>query len=358
MKKLLQSLVPRKNQFVGVDIGTYSIKAVEVRVFDGQAEVVSQHIFQTPSGVWTDQFDEEALVVALSQLGVSVKEVIACIGGEKVISRGVRFPLMNDRELASAVEIEIGKFLPISTEQMVVRHVRMDSPDNLGGKNSTTRDFSGPQSEGQNVLLLAVPTATVYQYHSIFSRAGMTVTALDLQAFALWRVFGRKISGTVAIIDIGARTSNFVVVKNGLIRFIRLLPVGGEGLTKSIVDSLGVDIAQAQQLKEEASVARDSEIYLKGDMPHRVGDVLREGLTEFVKEVRRSLSFCSAQEGLNVEKIILSGGTSRLNGITDYCTEMLEMQAELGAPDTVMPEPNFNPIYSVALGLAMRGIEQ
>jgi len=60
MKKFLQRLAPRKNCFVGVDIGTHAIKAVEVKVFDDQVEIVSQCSFPAPAGVWTDQFDEEA----------------------------------------------------------------------------------------------------------------------------------------------------------------------------------------------------------------------------------------------------------------------------------------------------------
>jgi type IV pilus assembly protein PilM len=356
MSGLFQRLVPRKNHFVGVDVGAYAIKAVEVKLFDSHAEAVSLRSFPTPPGVWTEQFDEEALVAALRQVYPPLPEVISCIGGEKVITRGVRFPVMSDRELATAVEIEIGKFLPISTEQMIVRHVRLSGGD-LEPAKGGTRDYSSIQSEGQNVLLLAVPASTVYQYHSIFSRAGMTVTAFDLQAFALWRVYGRQSTGTIAIIDVGAKTSQFVVVKNGAIRFVRLLPVGGENLTRSIVDALGVDPNQAQQYKEQASVARDSEVYQQGGMLQRVGDVLREGLTEFVKEVRRSLSFCSAQEGLNVEGIVLSGGTSRLKGITDYCQEMLELKTAIGTSDAVTPDLNFDPAYAVALGLAMRSIE-
>ena len=185
----------------------------------------------------------------------------------------------------------------------------------------------------------------------------MTVTAFDLQAFALWRVFGRDLAGTVAIIDIGERTSQLVVVKNGLIQFIRLMPVGGETLTKVIADTFSVDVGQAKELKEESSVARDSEIYLQSGVPQRIGNALREGLTELIKEVRRSLNFCSAQEKLSVERIILSGGTSKLNGITDYCQEMLGLKTEIGVPQVGLPGKNFDPVYAVALGLAMRGME-
>jgi type IV pilus assembly protein PilM len=377
MNKLMQKLVPRKNHFVGVDIGAYSIKIVETRILDNEVEIVSQHCYPSIPGVWTDNFDEEALVVALNQGAIPLNEVISCIGGEKVITRSSRFPVMSDKELAGVVQIEISKFLPVSKEQMEIRHVRLDQGPGIQASKKAAMDFT--EGAGQRVLLLAVPSATVYQYHSIFLRAGMTVTAFDLQAFALWRVFGGDLAGTVAIIDIGERTSHLVVVKNGSIQFIRLMPVGGETLTKAVADTFSVDIAQARELKEESSVARDSEIYLQSGVPQRIGNALREGLTELIKEVRRSLNFCSTQERLNVERIILSGGTSKLNGITDYCQEMLGLKTEIGIPQAglpgqnaslrlnskgkifdiqaEMPEQGYDPVYAVALGLAMRGME-
>lgn len=377
MNKLMQKLIPRKNHFVGVDIGVHSIKIVETRVLDNDVEIVSQHCYPSIPGVWTDNFDEDALVVALNQGIIPLNEVIACIGGEKVIARNSRFPVMSDKELAGAVQIEIGKFLPVSTEQMEVRYVRLDQ--DLGIQASKKAASDNTDGAGQNVLLVVVPSATVYQYHSIFLRAGMTVTAFDLQAFALWRVFGGDLAGTVAIIDIGERTSELVVVKNGAIQFIRRMPVGGETLTKAVADTFSVNITQAQELKEDSSVARDSEIYLQSAGPQRVGNALREGLTELIKDVRRSLSFCSTQEKLCVERILLSGGTSKLNGITDYCQEMLGLKTEIGIPQAglagqhaslrlsstgkifdikaEMSEQGYDPVYAVALGLAMRGME-
>ncbi len=355
MIRLLKNLIPRKTHFVGVDIGAFSTKMVEIKIYDDKVDVIAQRAYPSPAGVWTDSFNEEDLVLALGQVSSPLNEIVACIGGEKVITRSARFPAMNNKELVAAVELEIGKNLPISTEQMIIRHTTLATPsDELTGRGAAP-DFTGSQIEGQSVLLMAVPAATIYQYHSIFSRAGLTVTAFDLQAFALWRVFGENIAGTVAIVDFGAKTSRFVVVRNGTIRFIRQLPVGGETLTGSIVDALGLDKAQAQQYKDDSSVSRNSEIYMQGGPLRRIGDILRESLTEFVKEMRRSLSFCAAQEGLNVERIILSGGTSRLKGIADYCHEMLALETAIGVADAMLPDPNFDPSYAVALGLAMRG---
>lgn len=345
MKDLLQKILPRKNYFTGMDVGTSSIKVAEVRISDGMAEIVSLKKYPSPPGVWTDQFDEEHLVEVLSQVRTEgIHEVIACIGGEKVISRVVRFPLMSDKELAAAAEIEIEKYLSSPSDQFIFRYVRLDE--------GRTGDVG---EEGQNVLLLAVPAGTVYRYYGIFSRAGLTVTAFDLQAFALWRLFGRNTSGTLAVVDIGSRTSHLVITRNGRIRFVRVLPVGGSVLTRAIMDTHGVGASEAQQMQEDASLLRDNAWSLSGG--RQLAEILRGSLMEIAGEVQRSLNFYSVQDGSPVERLILSGGTSKLKGLPVFMQDVLGIPVSIGMVDLPLPGgEGFDPAYAIALGLAMRGV--
>jgi len=346
MKDFLQRILPRKNQFTGVDIGTNWIKVAEVRISGGTVDVVSLKKYPSPPGVWTDQFDEELLVEVLSQIGrQGLNEVITCIGGEKVISRVVRFPLMSDKELAAAAEIEIEKYLSSPSDQFIFRYVRLDD-----GKTG-----DGDGEEGQNVLLLAVPSSTVYQYYGIFSRAGLTVTAFDIQAFALWRLFGRNTAGTLAMIDIGSRTSHLVITRNGTIRFVRVLPVGGSVLTRAIMDTHGVEASEAQQMQEDATILRDNGQSWSGG--RQLAEILRGSLMEIAGEVQRSLNFYSAQEGSPVERLILSGGTSKLHGLPVFMQDVVGIPVSIGMVDLPLPGgEGFDPAYAIALGLAMRGV--
>ncbi|MDK2881435.1 MAG: type pilus assembly protein PilM [Clostridia bacterium] len=367
MKDLLQKILPRKNYFTGVDVGTSSIKVAEVRIDDGAVDVVSLRKYHSPPGVWTERFYEEHLVETLSQLhSEGLQEVITCIGGEKVINRVVRFPLMSDKELIAAAEMEMEKYPFSPSEQLIIRCVRLNRNEN----------GNAPGAEGQNVLLLSVPASTVYQYYGIFSRAGLTVTAVDAQVFALWRLFGREVEGTVAIADIGMSTSYLVIVRDGEIRFARLLPVGGNILTRSVMAAFGVEFAEAERMKEEAGVmpvnsggtqsegweqfaqyttiAVTEDRFLDG---MRLDYVLRDGLAEITRELQRSLEFYVAQEKVRVERLLLSGGTGKLRGVTDYLSGALQIPVELGIPDIEMAEGViFDPSFSVAVGLALREV--
>lgn len=342
MKGLLKRILPQKNHFVGVDIGTHKVKVAEVKVMNGIPEVTGLKCYPSPKGVWTDQFDEERLVITLKEVNnFQLKEVVTCIGGEKLISRIIRLPRMANKEIEAAARYEVEKFVPIPVNQLIIRPIPLDK----------FRD----QKEGENFLLLAVPSATVFQYHSIFSRAGMTVTSIDVKAFALWRLFGQTSAGILAIADIGAKTSHFVVVKDGLIKFVRLLPVGGNILTNLLMETYGVKFWEAQQIKEEAAVSLEG-----GQCNGTAGiirDILHEGVQEISGELNRSLEFCCHQENLKVERLILSGGTCKLKGIAPYLQNELKIPVEEGVPGLQHSEDGkFDPQYSIAVGLALREV--
>jgi type IV pilus assembly protein PilM len=362
MKKLFQKLLPKKNHFMGVDIGAYEIKAAEVKIIDGVPEVIALRRCPASPGVWTDELDEESLVLALEEIASpDLKEVITCIGGEKLVSRLTRLPRMSDRELETAARFEIEKFVPTPVDQLIIRYVRLDPEEEKERptpkikifipRTGETREISGNQEEGQNILLLAAPAATIYQYHSIFSRAGMVVTAIDLKAFALWRLFGRTEEECTAILDIGSKTSHLVLVKDGLIKFNRLLPAGGEILTGYISENLGVGPQEARQIKEEAAVTLDDQ----GDFSaSRISRVLQEVLPEITRELERSLDYC-VQENIAAKKLVLSGGTSKLTGLTGYLEDAFDLPVVIGIPSVEFSEPlTYDPAYAVAIGLALR----
>ncbi|MFX4260993.1 type IV pilus biogenesis protein PilM [Pelotomaculum propionicicum] len=311
MKNFFRRFLPEKKHFTGVDIGIDQIKVAELEVVDGTPEVTALRMRPSPPGVWSDSFDEEGLVQVLKEvLNPDCREVITCIGSEKTVCRIVRFPRMSEKELWSAVKLEVQKYVPTPAGQLVIRYVRLDrAGEGDGGKRTGKPAEAGVGQRLQDVLLLAVPLATVYQYHGIFSRTGFTVAALDLQAFALWRIFGRNTPGNTAMVDIGAKTSHFVLLRDGQIRFLRLLPAGSENLA------------------------------------------------EITKELRRSLDYYSTHEKISVEKIILSGGISNPGDLIENLNGNLRIDTEVGVPDVDFTgDELYDPAYAVSVGLALREV--
>lgn len=346
MKGLLQKLLPRKNRFIGIELGSCQVKLAELKVSDGLPLVASLKSMPSPPHLWSGEFDEELLVQILQGVTTGLpREVITCLGGESVIGRVVCFPLLCDRELETAAALEAEKFLPASARQFVIRQVRLG--EGLWGERG--------DAGGQLILILAAPLPTVYRFYGIFSRAGLLLTAIDHQAFALWRLFGRNSRGIAALLDLGHQVSHLVVVREGLICFARLLPLGGEKLTRALMEAMGVEAGEARRMKEEATVQLEGRH--QGSVGRRIGEVLRGGLMEIAGELQRSLSYFAAQERTVVERVVVSGGTSKLQGLVPFLEEVLGMTVMPGVVDLEMEgNTGYDPSFATALGLALRGV--
>lgn len=282
--------------FIGVDIGTSQIKSAEVQINDQGFEILSLQECPTPTG------SDDEMILALKKMIPGARQVITCAGGGDVVCRIVRFPRLKEKELEAAVRYEVESFLS-SPEKMIIRYVPLQP------------------GQGQELLLLAVQKETVYRYYKIFSMAGLMLTAVDLPAFALWRLFGRKTRDSRVIIDLGAKFTTIVLVNKGVIRLIRTLSAGGEDIENSAA--------------------------LSGTM-----ELFKNALAS---EIRRSLIYYSNQENVSVEKVILTGGTSKLAGISNYLQDVIDVPVARGMISDLQRR-EIDPTFAVAVGLALREV--
>ncbi len=312
LKKYLRNILPEKKHFTGVDIGEKHIKVAEVMVINGTPEVVALRTAPSPPEVWGDNLDEEALIKVLREiLNPNYREVITCISSEKVVCRIVQLPQMTEKELWSALRIEIQKYVPVPVSQLAIRYVKLGKTgESTGIKLGEGSGFAAVEQDLQDLLILAVPLTIIYQYHGIFSRSGYTVTAIDLQAFALWRVFAGNTQGGTAMLDIGTKTSHFVLIEDRVIRFIRLLPAGSE-------DPAGIS-----------------------------------------RELQRSLDYYSAYEKISVDRLLLSGQINNPEKLNKYLRRNLGINTTIGSPHIDFTGDDiYDPAYAIPIGLALREVK-
>lgn len=358
--RLLRKLAPKKTQFAAVDIGSYEIKLVEISTAEGYPVVKTTGKISTPPDTLGDLADEEALVVALNELVLTsemqLREVITTISGDKVVTRHIKLPVMPDKELETAIRFEVEKLIPVPVSELTIRHLKLGVTELNGEKN-------------QHLLVAAVPTSYIYDFYRVFARADLTVAAIDLQVLSLWRVFcgltpdsGSK--GTVGVMDIGAASTQFLVVRDGLLEFTRTLPVGGNLLTHSLAEYYSYELGQATQMKEEKGrLLSAEEAAATSEEEMQMDFSLRDGLSELVREIRRSIDFYNSQEGATpIERFVLSGGTVKLAGFREFMAEAMEVPVEFGNPglsgqpiDATTPEV-FDQAYAVVLGSALREV--
>lgn len=358
----------RFRRIIGLDIGTCFIKAVEARKAGGKLEITNFGVFPTPQGVISNGRVMDppkvanAVKEALNAGGIKGREVCAAVSGGEVIVRHVFFPRMPREELAQAVKWEAGAYVPYPVEEASIDFdvigAAHDSPDKI------------------EVMIVAAPKGLVASHVETMELAGVRPLFLDIQPITICRVFcDDKSKDAQFFVDIGGGTTDLVYSEQGVLRFTRIVNIGGNTFTEAIARATKLDFARAEELKRKVSLLGTDGAQGDGDIHQdmETGEALGEVAQRLAVEVRRSIDYCNAQARVRngghslIESVVLTGGGSSLNGLREYLEASLGLEVTVGDPlvnvtfsgNSHLAEDlaGYGTSLAVAVGLAYRGVD-
>jgi type IV pilus assembly protein PilM len=259
-----------------------------------------------------------------------------------VFTRTIKFPLLTDSEIASAVKWEAEQYIPIPLNEAVVQHTILSR-----NEKSTPPEVL--------VLLVAAPRATINKYVRVVQLAGLNVTAVETELVALTRSLA-PLDKTVLLIDLGAGSTNIAISKSGLLSFSRSIPIAGDAFTRAVSQGLGVTPQQAEEYKKTYGLDPSQ---LEG----KVSGVLDPVLRLVVDEIKKAISYYLTDEkGDSPSALFITGGTSGIPEMITMLTKLVGIEVMVGNPfskiktdpETAKKLAPYAPLYSVAVGLAMR----
>lgn len=336
-----------EKKLIGIDIGTASIKAVELKI-KNKKPVLSNYamikipINNDPAG---KTFSESFLVACLKRLLEEGKfsggDYFLSIQSFGALIALIKLPQVSEEDMAQAIQFEAHKYIPTSLDQVSLNWGIINDATNVNEKQ---------------VLLVAVPKNKIEKYEQIAKDAGIEIKSLEIESFSLVRSLVGNDAGKFVIVDIGSRVCNIVLVEKGEIKVCRNIDAGGKDITKSVSAGLSVDENRAENLKAS-----------KMDFLGQQSNIKLPSLDLITGEVRRVLVSYYQKEVIagTVDGIILSGGTSNLAGLEKYFSDTLGIRTQVGKPfgrisyDSKLEErlKEIGPQFSVAAGLALRGLE-
>ena len=174
----------------------------------------------------------------------------------------------------------------------------------------------------------------------------------------------------VVLIDIGGGTTDIAVLQGGSIRYTSVLPLGGNHLTSDIAVGLRTPLKQAEELKVQHGSASDSVIEndetievtcMGGRQPRKVSrkflcQIIQSRTEEIFTLVHKEIIRSGYRE-LMASGVVLTGGTSLLEGIAEIGERILDLPVRVGYPNSVggLSEIVKNPMYATAVGLVLYG---
>lgn len=236
---------------VGLDIGSSFIKACEVEAKGGKASLRGIAVVPTPPEAVANSEITDPVTLGktirqvLKQAGIKCPKVVTCVSGQSsLVVRIIEVPKMTPNELKETMKWEIERHVPFAAEQVVMDYQPLVPPEEV------------PDGQNMEVLLAVAQEALVTRHLEAIQQAGLKPVAIDIEPLASSRALldlsnGAGPEGTVAIVDIGASTTDIGIYKEGRIAFTRSIQLAGNTLTKAISDVLGQPLAEAERLKKE-----------------------------------------------------------------------------------------------------------
>jgi len=309
---------------VGLDIGSHSVKAVEVSRTGTSLSLtgVAQVRVNGPDKV------VEAVQETFAAGGFKTKRVITAVSGRAVIVRYIPMSNMPDQDLRRAVAYEAEKYLPFDVDDVILDCQRVE-------------DNTAPAAPGGQikVLLVAVKRSVVEEHIALVQRAGLTPVVIDCDYFALgnaWEARSTRQSqqdDTVrALIDIGAAKTSINIVKGHTSQFTRDFYVAGNDLTEMIAKRFGESPEDVERMKEDPGEALES-------MQEAFGGVLED----IGSEVRLSFDYYENQFDQQVQEVLLSGGSVIFPDCDKKLGEILGLEAKLWDPLEALDASSLGP---------------
>jgi len=334
---------------VGLDIGSQSIKIVEIKK-DGNVLRLNASGIIGYNGVSPDQSTNNKELVALSEAikklhretKVASKDVYISLPESLVFTRTIKFPMLTDQEIASAIKWESEQYIPIPISEAIVQYQIIERRENA----------SPPEVD---ILLVAAKKDLVEKYVKLVQMAGLNVVGVETELLALVRALA-PVDKSSVILDFGSKSTDIAISNKGQLGFSRSILTAGDALTRALAKGFGINVQQAEQYKRTYGL---SQTQLEG----KVKQILDPVVKLVADEIKKAIQFYQGEEkGDPPTSVIVTGGTAGMPELISSLSEILGMEIVMGNPfaklslDTATAKKlqGFAPVYSIAVGLALK----
>jgi type IV pilus assembly protein PilM len=345
----------KASQVLGIDISSTTVKLLELSREGDRYRVESYAVAPLPPEAVVEKNVNQVETVGtlISDLVVRsktrAKQAVAAVSGSAVIIKTIAMPAgLSEEDLEAQLTVEADQYIPYPLEEVALDF------EELGPV---------PGREDQvNILLAACRQENIESRVDALEVAGLTPAIMDVEVFAMERALAllqtqMPASGpqTIAMVDIGASMTTLSVFADGESVYTREQLFGGKQLTDEIMNRYDLSFEEAGRAKKQGGLPEDYE--------REVLEPFREAVAQ---QVSRSLQFFfSSSEYTQLDAIVLCGGVSAIEGLSNLIEERLNTPTIVANPFADMsvgPRVNAQalakdaPAMMVACGLAMRSV--
>ena len=362
-------ILPKKS--LGIDIGTSSIKIVEMSSFrnreklENYGEISASILYERPFRTFekntlslSSRDVARAIKAVIEEARVRTRQVIFSIPDFSSFFTNFELPPMTQEEVPQAVMYEARRHIPIPLPEVTIDW------EIIEGK------ISNHQGSPLKILLIAVPNEVINQYQEIAQLANLELLALEAEAFGLVRsLIPEDDKRVIFLIDIGAQSTTCNIVEKRSLKKSHSFNTSGNQLTEQVAKSLSINYKTAKELKEKyglQNIALPSATFSVNAEIQSIREILLPLIDVILREVENIARNLYQIEGKEIQKYIIAGGSALTPGLKEYFQGYLKKEVEIADPFYKIFYPpilektvkKMGPAYAIAIGMAQRGLEK
>ena len=336
---------------IGLDIGSYSIKAVEIVNSFKTYEIANfyENVIPEIEGVPLDTVLPACMEQLFQENNLEADRIITAMPGQFISSRIMQFNFSDPRKIESAIFAEVEDDVPFNLEDMIIDH------QVLGQLNGKT-------------VALVVMTRKAYlkSFLDLLQRIKIDPKLVDIDSLSFYNLSAYMSPGTdevYGLVDVGHEKTSVCLVQNGMLRMFRSINLGGRYLSEFLARDLEVSFNEAQRIKHLVSrvLCNDDQATDLSSTDKMITERLTLAVNSIVKELGRTLFAFKTWEKRPVERLIISGGTTRIKNLDRFLGEQLELTVDPNRLDltSLKINPSLNQYMAIlpqSVGIGTRAI--
>lgn len=354
----------KDNVAVGIDIGTSSIKVVELKRENGRA------VLNTYGALSLGQYGEGGIIGQVTNLDaemlagalkdvlretkITSQNIVLGIPSASCIIFIIQLPAeIEQRDLSTVIPAEARKFIPVPLSDVSIDWYVIPRREDSGVESRVLSESGGEAK--MSILVVATLNETLVKYTQVLQKTALPMDSLEIEAFSNIRSIMTRELFPVLIIDIGASKTKLTIVEHGIVETFRLVNRASQDITLAIAHSLEIPFDKAEAMKKENGLISSTE------HPH-IPDLIKTSLSIIFQEANATTLAYEKRYNKNIGKVIFTGGGSMIRGLIEYAAQNFSSEVVLSDPFAKIDSPVFlqgvlkttGPEFSTAVGLALK----
>ncbi len=309
-----------KEKYLILEVGNYNTKMIEVTPLAGKMIVNKGFIIATPEGtleenvvVKTDELVEQ-LSQKIKEEKITSRSVTISLSSGDIITREMPIPKMNKRDTLSFIKINAKDLFPVDLDEYTLGYVSM-------GEESNSK-----------LLIIAIPNDIIIPYIGIIEKLGLVLTSINFSGFELYNLIDFELgkgNETYAVIDLGSKNTNFIIVSKGMLMYNRVLKTGSDDITQSIAEHFKCTLTKAEKIKRDYNSVIIEGYLKETDDVYVVANIIRDVLQGMLGDVANIIEYYNGSHArATVSKVYIIGLATKISGISEFVEATLGIETE------------------------------